>query len=231
VRTVIFVVAALTVGFGSLAVVPRLEPVTMATCTDKVGQQVRSSVTLATDKKITDKRLGAALRPLCREYVRLAKANVPEEDVRPALRRLVTRKPQAWLGICQTVADAELVAHAHLLRFMTTQERQRYRKEHCRLGLGYLNLTTFTVDWNRMVSEHPGLYAPVCASMIQHSVGRAALVSYGKSRMQVISRRACKQALREGVVTCGPGGFGDARVKQRRWKKIFAGEAKRVQRA
>lgn len=131
-------------------------------------------------------------------------------------------QPVLPMPICTLIVDADLAANARLYRFATAAERSRYRREHCRLAPRYMTVGSAEGDVARLAADHPAVYAPICASLVQHGAGPAALASVTRQQLQRITRRACLAGLRNGAITCGPNGFADGKVDEARFEAIVS---------
>ena len=146
---------------------------------------------------LRDARIVLAAGQICRAVLR---SDQPLMD----FERIRQHRPVLLLPLCQAMVDADAARHAHLLRFATTRERNRYRTEHCRLARSYLSRfrTSPEVTTARMIAQNAAVYVPICASFARHGMSKS-WPSLTAVQLQLISRRACKLALTEGVATFG----------------------------
>jgi hypothetical protein len=243
VRTLGWVGLFLVLGVGSLKFVPERAPEaegaaettragteTAASCARNFGAGFRDSVPPEFDGHIPLGKLEAASLVMCEawvEYERTHPLTRPEDS----LAAVVHEQPRIWLPFCDVTVDADLAGNAKPYRFVTKSELARYRREHCRLAVDYLQPNSILVDRARLAVDHPALYAPFCASLLQSGIGNEGLASFSRGELQTITRRSCVEALKSGAIQCGIAGFTDARVDQDRLDAILERQARNVGRA
>ena len=215
---------AVAMGLGSLKLLPaETEPLTLADCRRDFAAGMLSGMPPEMRKHVSERKLYATARAVCPELMRTENLRALEEDDSPATyARLLREQPKLFIPLCTLAVDADLAASARLYRFATAAERGRYRREHCRLAPQYMSEDLIRADLPRMAAEHPDVYAPLCASLIQHGAGPAALASVTRQQLQRITRRACIEGLRDGAITCGPNGFADGEVDEARFGAIVS---------
>jgi hypothetical protein len=211
-------------GVGSLELMPdEPEPLTLADCRRDFAAGMLSGMPAELRRHIPDRKLEDTARAVCPELMRKDNLRALEADDSPrTYARLLREQPKLWLPMCTLAVDADLALNARLYRFASPAEQDRYRREHCRLAPHYMSADLTRADLPRMAAEHPAVYAPLCASLVQHGAGPAVLASVTRQRLQRITRRACIDGLREGAITCGPNGFADAEVDEVRFEAIVS---------
>lgn len=202
----------LVVGIVSLKFAPEKSQETVATCARDFSDGVRSSVPPDFDRYIPLAKLRAASRVLCSEWMAYERHHATRGV--ESLAAVVREKPRLYLPLCNVMVDADFAGNAKAYRFVTKAERNRYRRGHCSRAVDYFLPKTIAIDRRRIAADHPALYAPFCASLIQSEAGTTALASFSRRELQAITRRSCVEALKSGVIECGPGGFVDANVDQ-----------------
>jgi hypothetical protein len=224
VRTLLLVGIAVAMGVGSLKFLPtESEPFTLAECRRDFGPGLLSGLPTALQRHVPPVKLEAASRAVCPELMKPKNLRALVEDDSPrTYERLIREQPKLSMPICTLVVDADLAANARLYRFASAAERSRYRSEHCRLAARYLTVASTQGDLARLAADHPVVYAPICASLVQHGAGPAALASVTRKQLQRITRRACLEGLRNGAITCGPNGFADGKVDEVRFEAIVS---------
>jgi hypothetical protein len=224
VRTLLLVGIAVAMGLGSLKLMPTdSRPFTLAECRRDLGPGMLSGMRAELRRHVAPEKLAAASRAVCPELMRPRNLRVLEEDASPATYdRMLHEQPKVFTPICTLIVDADLAANARLYRFTTAAERSRYRRDHCRLAPRYMTDGSAQGDLARLAADHPAVYAPICASLVQHGAGPAALGSVTRRQLQRITRRACLEGLRNGAITCGPHGFADGEVDEVRFGAIVS---------
>ena len=213
-RTLGWVALFLAIGLGTLKFAP--EPAgghTVAGCSRDFSAGFRDSYPPELVRYIPLRKLDAASAKLCAGLIAYEVAHPSARSDAPGtLAAVVRANPAAYRPICNVNVQVDLNANARMYRFVTKAERSRYQREHCRLILKYFESSAIAIDRAQLAADHPGLYAPFCASMVQDQAGAAGLASYSRPKMQRITRRACVQALESGVIRCGSAGFINAEI-------------------
>jgi len=222
-RTLGWVALFLVIGLGTLKFAP--EPAradTVAECARDFSAGVRSSYPPDMDRYIPLSKLKAASAKLCAGWMAYGRKHpsARPDDLR-SLVAVIREKPATHRPLCAVTVQVDLAANAHTYRFVTKTERNRYQREYCRLAVEYFQPNSIAIDNARLAAEHPGLYAPFCASTVQDEVGPAVLAAFSRPKMQRITRRACLQALERGVIRCGSAGFNNAQIDNARFDAIL----------
>ncbi len=222
-RTLGWVGLFLVIGLGTLKFAP--DPgraATAAECTRDFSAGFRSSYPPDMDRYIPLRKLKAASAKLCAGWMAYGREHPSAKPDDPAsLAAAIHEKPATHVPLCAVSVQVDLAANAQVYRFVTKAERNRYQRDYCRLAATYMQPNSIAIDNARLAAEHPGLFAPFCASMVQDGAGPAVLAAYTRPKMQRITRRACLQALERGVIRCGSAGLTNAQIDNARFDAIL----------
>ena len=222
-RTLGWVGLFLAIGLGTLKFAP--EPAradTVADCARDFSAGFRSSYPPDMDRYIPLRKLQAASAKLCAGSMAYGRQHPSARPDDPRfLAAVVREKPATHTPLCAVSLQVDLAANAHLYRFVTKTERNRYQREYCRLAAKYMQPNSIAIDNARLAAAHPGLFAPFCASLVQDGVGPKVLATYSRPKMQRLTRRACLQALERGVIRCGSAGVTNAQINNARFDAIL----------
>lgn len=221
-RTLLLMGIAVAIGVVSLRFLPDdRPPLTVAACVRDFGAGFVSEMPPDLERHMPARKVDAAARVVCTELTKKKyKSALADDDSTSTFVRLIREQPKLYTPLCALVVNADLAANARLYRFATSAERSRYRREHCRLAPRYLKEEPAGAKPAHMAVDHPGVYVPLCASLVQHSVGPPAVSSLSPKQLRTIARRSCREAVRKGALRSGANGLADAEVDDDRFWAI-----------
>ena len=128
------------------------------------------------DRYVPLRKLKAASAKLCAGWMAYGRKHPSAKPNDPrSLAAAIREKPATHVPLCAVSVQVDLAVNAQTYRFVTKAERTRYQRDYCRLAATYMQPNSIAIDNARLAAEHPGLFAPFCASMVQDGAGPAVL--------------------------------------------------------
>jgi hypothetical protein len=205
---------------------------TLEDCLRDGGRGFADALPSQVAQSISEEKLTSAMRPLCEEMIRTpGSASLDDESAPAFMSRLFRENPALWQPLCHLVVDADFAASAADIRYVTHRERETFRSETCRLSVGYMGVDNPQIDYGRLVTEHPDLYAPFCAAGIQLVFDEDPSMRdfFSAREKRSIARQSCLKALETGVIDAsGPGGIRSPRVDEAAFCALISRVTSRV---
>lgn len=190
------------------------------------GIALSAGISPAQIDPVSSARITNAVKALCRD---------PEARARRvSLPKLFRANPAAYEQLCLAGIDMGLAARPDEFVFSSTAERNRLRREQCRLILETMDEDHPSGNWSRMFALHPDFFVLACGAAVHAELARDAANrrEFGAGALHRISRRSCSEGLHRGVIdTSHSRGLRDFRTNGRVWTELIVQVAREEGRA
>lgn len=143
---------------------------------------------------VSSAQITNAVKALCRD---------PEARARRvSLPKLFRANPAAYEQLCLAGIDVRLAARPEEYLFSGSAERNRLRREQCRLILETMDEDHPSGNWPRMFALHPDFFVLACGASFHAQLAQNAATRrrFSESALHRISRRSCREGVDRGVI-------------------------------